>query len=403
LRGAGSLAEDLGIVDASREYYDHGLIAARAVGDRLQEATVVMSLGMLSANTGNYDEAIEFYAEALPIFEEIGNKRGIMSCLGNAASVSFYRGDLDAAEAGYKRAREILLEIDDPRSATVLLSNIGAVYNEQERFEEALEVNLQVVEEASALGDELGQANGQINVAEAYTNLGDLDRGALAAEQALAIAERIGLTRVTGFARGTLAHIERARGNLTAAAELAGLALVDLRSANDQAAMATIAATMADLVLAANQPVESARFYGLAEVLLKSVDADQIPRAAELMERNLADIRSRIGQDALTAAREDGTRRSPDEFAALIDGFVLTSSQKPVDPVEAAVMAETGMAPSDLALLRLFLAGKSHAEMASELTTTTAVVVNRIGYLYTRTGTNSRATLTAWAFKAGIA
>jgi tetratricopeptide (TPR) repeat protein len=402
-RGAGALAEELADVVSAEDFYERSWLAARAVGDRYGEATALMSVGILAANTGNYDQALARYAEALPIFEEIGDTRGIMSCVGNAAGVSFYRGDLDAAEMGYKRAHDLLLQIDDPRSATVLLGNLGAVYYEQHRFEEALAVLTQVIAECKAMGDEVGEATAQVNLGGCHSNLGNLEDALVATRRALEITERLDMTRAAGFAKASLSRIEMYLGNLEASAAHAASGLADLRSASDPAAMSGIAIALAELAMVSDRPEMAARFYGVSEGLLASLDTDQAPEANEVRQHNYAEIASDIGEEAMGAALEAGRGLSVDEYEALLSEFQTQLSSIPIDPADAALVADTGLALGDLTLLRLFLAGKSNAEIARELVTEPSMIVNRIGYLYTKTGTDSRATLTAWAFKAGIA
>jgi len=62
------------LIDKSADRYAQALKAARAAGDKFDEAYATLYLGVLAAGKGNADQAFKHYDEALPIFRSINDR-----------------------------------------------------------------------------------------------------------------------------------------------------------------------------------------------------------------------------------------------------------------------------------------------------------------------------------------
>jgi DNA-binding NarL/FixJ family response regulator len=79
------------------------------------------------------------------------------------------------------------------------------------------------------------------------------------------------------------------------------------------------------------------------------------------------------------------------------------AAEAPRSPEELALERKTGLNARELAVARLFVAGKSNQEIAAALGLDLVFVTNLIGQIYAKLGVDSRAAVTAFAFKNGIA
>jgi predicted ATPase/DNA-binding CsgD family transcriptional regulator len=402
LLGAGSLAEDQGDLEEAVNYYQHARRLAVELGDKRLEGRAYNSLGTSAADSGHYDEALQFYREARVRFEAVGDERGIAGCDANSASVSFYRGDYERAAEGYLAGREALLRIGDIRGAVMLLGNAGAAYHDLKRYEESRNVHVMVAEEFRSLGDEVGLGTALSNIGSNSVHLGEYELAESTCREALEIFERIGIPRMAGFVRGTLGQASRETGDLRASADWFASALHLMWNASDVAASVSIIASLAELAVQIGEYGLASELYGARSALISANDIPVSEESREIAKEYRTIIEQNIGSDAASAAFAQGEGLATELIPGLADQLLEIARAIPDDPVEAALLAKTGLTSTDLRILRLFVAGKTNAEIAAEIRTETAVVIARIGQLYAKTGTDSRAELTAYAFKQGL-
>jgi len=403
LRGAGALAEDQGDLDEAIDFNTRARDLAISLGDERLVGQCINSLGSIASDSGHYDDAMGYYREARAHFEQAGDRRGIASCIANIAGVSFYRGDYANAITDYAMARKLLFEIDDRRGAAMLLSNIGACQYEQGHFEEARDSQEQAVVEFNDLGDELGVASALANLGSNYQQLGDLERAEQVGLQALEIMERNGVRRMAGYVRATLSEIMRNKGELAASAEWAASGIRLLAEVGDPAYVAGVAASTAELAMLLDRPEEAATLYGAVAAIRERLGVDLERERGEIATENRAELQRELGDERYAQCVGAGAAMSEAQVAALTEQLIDVARKRPADPAEAALVKATGLAPNDLAIVRMVVSGTPHAQIASALHIETRLVAQRIASIYVKTGTESHATLAAWAFKHRIA
>jgi len=84
--------------------------------------------------------AIYVYRDALAILKEIGNPLGQAAALNNIGLVYFQQGRLEEALKSYQDALTIHKEISKPLGQANTLLNIGRVYFNQDKKTEAMEL-----------------------------------------------------------------------------------------------------------------------------------------------------------------------------------------------------------------------------------------------------------------------
>ena len=88
------------VMDKSAELYEQALRAARAAGDKTDEAYATLYLGVLAAGRGDPDKAFKCYFEALETYKALDNRYYIARTLMFMGSTTLYRRQ--KAEASLK-------------------------------------------------------------------------------------------------------------------------------------------------------------------------------------------------------------------------------------------------------------------------------------------------------------
>jgi tetratricopeptide (TPR) repeat protein len=156
----------------ARIVHSSALRAARAIGERAGEATVLSGLGVLEIRVGGYDKAREAFERALAIFRDLGDR---------------------ASEAD-------------------TLGRLAGVYDAQARCEEGIALTRQALAIRRDLGDRLGEAYALHNIGLMLTTLQRHDDAVESLQQALEIFEEAGSPHLRGAGLGALAYAHRRRG-----------------------------------------------------------------------------------------------------------------------------------------------------------------------------------------------
>ena len=146
----------------------------------------------------------------------------------------------------------------------------------------------------------------------------------------------------------------------------------------------------------------ASRLIAAAHTLHQAVGPGLPRESLDDYERILAEVREGTECEAFEAAWAASAATPTDEIvreAAALRELARSSTSNPQD---AAIARATGLSTSDIALLRLFAAGRTNGEIADALGVDVDKVTAQIARLYIKLGVDSRASLTAAAFKHGI-
>ncbi|QBI54037.1 AfsR/SARP family transcriptional regulator [Streptomonospora litoralis] len=164
-----------------------GLRAARAAGDRAAEAAMLHNLGSALWNSGDLQQAAARLEEALELFRALGEPEGEIAALNNLAPWHVWGGRIDHAIALFQRGVRLCDEYGLDPQGVVLEGNLGAAWESV-----------------------------------------DLARAGATLRSALERVHRLGHSGREGVLLGSLASVERNRGEPAAALELAEQALASL-------------------------------------------------------------------------------------------------------------------------------------------------------------------------------
>ncbi len=124
---------------------------------------------------GEFDEAMKILEQALNISAE-GNTMEVGLVHHTTGMVHWFRGDYPNALANYEKALKIREEIGDVKGRINTINNIGVVYMETGRLEEARDYFCQGVEYEERIRNKSGLASALDNIGNSYHTSGDFDK-----------------------------------------------------------------------------------------------------------------------------------------------------------------------------------------------------------------------------------
>jgi putative nucleotidyltransferase with HDIG domain len=340
-------SERSGRRELSRQYYETALYLLRA-GDASAAVAIIRRVIRSYVDDGQFDVAFDCCELALAIAEAIGDASGLAHTTNLLAIAHLQRGDLDDAERVFSRASSLATAArDDQLTAMIdqnlgiiaslrgdlvaaldhyaaslatyraadlrgyvgpVLNNMGLVYTQLERLDEAQSAYDEAVVACTMTGDIPHQLLALINSATLWIARGDIARAADLCETVLTAATAASDQRALGETYKHLGVIARLRG--------------DLSEAERQLAAAFESAMRReDLLLAAEAAREQAELYelmGKNRDTLRSLTLSHSLFTKLRAQRNLADLERRVArlEDRfyLVAARWAQTIESKDAY-----------------------------------------------------------------------------------------
>ena len=213
LNGAGSLAAEIGDLDAALRYHEEGLSLRQALGDRQGEADILHNMALTARCQGHYAQALAWLEESLQIVAELGKSADddVMG-LTNIGITYFDMANLEQARSWLGRAlaaaqqqhdpwriayagvalSSVLCALGDLDTAEVLAQESSDLYERQGDAFFDLEALLVLARIALNRGDHLRAAELSRRVLDGYRAIGDPHgmASALQVQAWLAVADR---------------------------------------------------------------------------------------------------------------------------------------------------------------------------------------------------------------------
>ena len=330
LYGAGNLAAVQGDYKTASSLYEESLTTRRELGDKAGIAATLNSLGVVAHDRGDYNAACAYCEEALLIFRELGDKRGIALSLNSLGRAAHEQGDYEGARAYYEESLVLLRELGDKRSVALSLNNLGALAHEradyasqQKLYEESLGILRQ-------LGDKRGIALSLNNLGVAAREQGNSAEARALFEESLSIRQELG--DKWGIAHslnnlGTIAHEQEdytTERSLYAQSLAIFEALADRRGIAEclrgQArALACLSSETSEDRMPSHSSLErAAQLWGAEEALRQQLNAPLPHDEKSRYEQDVADARTRLGEEGFQQAWDEGRALRVEQAIALV-------------------------------------------------------------------------------------
>jgi non-specific serine/threonine protein kinase len=237
-------------------------------------ARALDGLGFILVFQQDYGRAIDALEEAIALYEELGDQSGAALALANLGYAALHGGFMERVPA-FVQEGEALMRKDLDGHARAYLRAIMA---------------------SAALG------------------LGDLDSGVAQIEEGLALCRELGDLRNTsmslfilGMARLTLGELDRGAPSLEEGARIT-------RELGDRLGGAYYLLGLGKLTAMRGMPIRATKLWGAAEALREQMGMalSKFDLAASGYERDLAAVRSSLGEASFEAAWAEGRAMSPE-------------------------------------------------------------------------------------------
>jgi len=141
--------------DALR-YYGSALDVSQSSGYSLRDhAFVYQGIGAVYSSLGDLDKALENYGEALRIFEELEDYRGLGLCYAMIGAVRVSQREYETAESYFLSAIQFLEESGHRSDQAFVYINLGYLYKQLSKKEQALSSLQQALQMGEQMGNEL--------------------------------------------------------------------------------------------------------------------------------------------------------------------------------------------------------------------------------------------------------
>jgi tetratricopeptide (TPR) repeat protein len=165
------------------------LASALALGDGAAQAWLLTYIGMALAQFGRTFEAIDHFDRALPLCQAAGDRHCEAMATGNLGIV--YRELKRFDDAIVALERSLLVHTATPRERGIVLMNLGHVYLEAGQPEQGAARMEDALVLIDAVGDPHGGSFGRSILADAYRQLERYADAVSSAERALEISQQV--------------------------------------------------------------------------------------------------------------------------------------------------------------------------------------------------------------------
>jgi len=216
----------LGESQKSLDYMNLGLMKSRAAGNRSLEVRAITNIGSLHRQLGDDSRALEYYNEALPIYQALGEWYGEALTLTNIGWSYSHSKEWQKALDHYHLALAIFKGKDDRRwTEGMVLTSIGIAHHALGNTSEALAYLNEALPIHKSLGNQGWEGHTLTGLGRVYDSLRQPEKALDYFQQGLKVYR----TMVNHGAQANnllaIARIERKRGNLSEAQQLAETAL----------------------------------------------------------------------------------------------------------------------------------------------------------------------------------
>jgi tetratricopeptide (TPR) repeat protein len=193
LLGAGTLAYEQGDSEIAEESFTAGLLAAKVNGDRLIEAKIRTTFGLIRLRQGRYTEARTTVETALALFRECGDQRGESAALTNLGLSYFREGRFAEARPYYEATLTIYRALQDWRGVAQMQNNLGNLAACTGQYDEARRCHEESLALKRSLGDQAGIVSSLNNLGIVAMYQGCLDEARALQQEALRLRLHLGL------------------------------------------------------------------------------------------------------------------------------------------------------------------------------------------------------------------
>ena len=276
------------------------IAAAEAWGDEVAIGYAVNMLGMFRWQQGELDQAEQLYNDARDHAIRTGDAKLAAVTAQNLGVIANVRGDFGRALQFYQASLADYRAMGLQRDVCVALNNLGMVYTDTERWDDAELSYREAVELARDFGDVALRVQIEVNVVEMWVARGDMVRAGAAVDAAMALATQAGDGQVPGDAYRLMGVIARENGDLTSAESMLARAAEVASARQDMLLLAETSREQAEVHRRQGRNRETLQALNRAHQLFTQLrarrDLADIDRQTTHLEGEFIDVVRRWGE-----------------------------------------------------------------------------------------------------------
>ncbi len=307
LNGAGALAYDQADYMAARALFEEGLSIGRQLEDRRGVAGSLRNLGNVALAFSENATAQALYEESLALSRKLEDRHSIAVTLSNLGIVARHEGDYAASRTLFEESLGISKNLGDQLGMARAFLNLGNVARQQGD----VAVSQNFYEESLGIYRELGDRQG---IARCLGSLGSVAHGEgkyelarVLQEESLRLFRELDDRQAIALALGNLGAVAYEQTDYASARSLYKESLSLLQKLGDKAGAVESLEGLAAVLSAQTETQKAAMLWGGAEMQRKMLGMPLPLNQREQYDKQVAQARAVLGEEAFTAAWEAGS------------------------------------------------------------------------------------------------
>ncbi len=389
LCGAGDLAKRQGNYQVAAALLEESVASYRELGEAHGLAEALIHLGLSLAYMQRFSEARSLIEQSIALSRETDDTWLLGFALDSLTRLAWKQGDIETtralAEQGLQLA-PLLGEIRAQISPRKLLATVALVEGDYSRAADLAKDLLAISQEVS---DRESEFSALLTLGTAALRQGDNTQAGDLYNRCLNIASEIGSVRNSSIALARLGEVAYEQGNYALAAERSRESLSYAGAFEDKEVIGVALLGLARVAKAKRQYLRAAHLLAAAEARITTrIDLDALARVA--CDRDVAALRTYLGEEAYLQARNEGSRMTPEELLTLPESAQTMALTVP--PLYPDKLTER-----EVEVLRLVASGLTDAQVAEQFVISPRTVQGHLRSIYSKIQVNSRSAATRYA------
>jgi predicted ATPase/class 3 adenylate cyclase/DNA-binding CsgD family transcriptional regulator len=392
-----------GHMSEGRRWLKAALELPGAVARMEARAKALSCAGDLAADQFDYAGALLLWQESVTLYRALGDDAGLARPLGMLGVALQQQGDLAAGRLLEEESRALCRALGRDWDFCRVSIEAALLASQQNDITQAAALTQEYLPLARKVGDKTLMAVAMNDLGCYASNQDDLSQALTFYQESLTLAREVGSKIVMSLVLGNLGSIALSLGDLSGAIAYYTEGFALAQKMGDKKSISSYLVDFADVAIARRQPKEAAYLVSLAASEFNISKFMSVSGRA-WYDRQVADLRAQLGEEAFIAAWSQGQTLTPDEAIAAFE-------QAPVpEPIPAELEPSMTKPPSpptypddlterEVEVLRLIAHGWTNPQIAEHLVISPRTVNAHLTSIYRKIQVSTRSAATRYAIE----
>jgi predicted ATPase/DNA-binding CsgD family transcriptional regulator len=389
LCGAGDLALRQGNYQVAIDLLEESVASYQELGEKRGLAEALLHLGLSLAYAQQFSEAHTLIEQSIALSREAEDRWLLGHALDSLTRLTWKQGDIEATRALAEenlQAAPQQSEIRAQISPRKLLAMVALVQGDYTRAANLAQELLAISQE---VGDRESEFSALYTLGTVALRRDDIAQALALYNRCLTLTSEIGSVRNSSMTLARLGEVAYEQGDYMLAFERYRESLSHTGIIEDKEVIGVTLLGLARVAKAEKQYWRAAHLLGAAEAHLNAnIDLDALDRVA--YERDVAILRTFLGEETYTQARDEGSRMTPEQVLTIAEPTPARSLKMP--PMYPDELTER-----EVEVLCLVASGLTDVQVAERLVISPRTVQGHLHSIYNKIQVNSRSAATRYA------